>query len=403
MTLGLLAFAPARPEPTPWRHTLFLQFQGASLTWVPTPEEENAALGLSMLSKFEGSELPPYDGEARDRLAVLQAVRDHFAGFGVRVVAERPNDWVPYTMAVIGGQWDDTAATSVVRGVAPTVDCGRVNQRHTVFAFVGSEEPTVQQATTISQEAGHAFGLDHVLGDGLVMSYDFAAAVSQFSSGCVDLCERACQGRDSIFCEAEHTQYCDVGMQDSRAELLATFGDDQPDTEAPSVQIVAPADGTVLSPGSDLEVEVEITDNYGGVGWRFELVLDGNVVAEEIAFDRALTWSLSTLPEGEYEVRVLAEDHADHQTIATANVAVTDDATGDTAGTSDSAADTTGGGTAALDSSSSASQGDGTDGSGPPQSGDDGCGCRMTPKTAWWAWLVPLSLRRRRRTRVDAL
>jgi len=383
----------AEPEPLPWRHTLFLQFDGASLSWVPTPEEENAALGLSFMAKFEGSEIPAYDGDDVARQAVLQQVRVHFEGLGVRVVDTRPPDWVPYTMAVIGGEWDDTAATSVIRGVAPEVDCLRENQRHVVFAFVGSDEPTVQQATTISQEAGHAWGLDHVLGDGLIMSYDWAALSSAFSQGCVPLCEEACQGPDTVYCEEQHEQYCAPGQQDTWAELLATFGDDTVDTEPPTVTVLAPAEGQVLPPGSDLLVEVEVDDDYGGVGWRFELELDGEGAADQTAFERETTWPLSSLPDGSYVLRVIAEDHADHRvehevTFEVGELAATGGL--DDSGGTDDASDA--GSTTAGEESS----GDATSGPAMDDDGGDGCSCRTGHERAPWWLLVLLALNRRR-------
>ena len=384
----------AEPEALPWRHTLFLQFEGASLSWVPTPEEENAALGLSFMAKFEGSELPPYDGDEVARQAVLQQVRAHLAGLGVRVVDARPPDWVPYTMAVIGGEWDDTAATSVVRGVAPEVDCLRANQRHVVFAFVGADEPTVQQATTISQEAGHAWGLDHVLGDGLIMSYDWEAPSSAFSQDCVELCEEACQGPDTVYCEAQHADHCPQGQQDSWAELLQTFGDDTPDTEPPTVTVLTPQDDEVLPPGSDLLVEIDVADDYGGVGWRFELEHDGELAAEQTAFERETTWPLTTLPDGSYLLRVIAEDHADHRVEHTVAFEV-GEAAADESGGDDDAAGTTG--AQQMDGGQTGGDEGGDDGSCT----DEGCaacqGQGATPPGACLFLLLPVFTRRRAR------
>jgi len=398
LALLFLAFAPAEPEPTPWRHTLFLQFDGASLTWVPSPDDENAALGHSFLAKFEGSELPVYDGDDADRAAVLQAVTAHLEPFGVSVVAERPPARVPYTMAVVGGQWDDTAATSVVRGIAPEVDCERLNQRHVVFAFVSADETVVAQATTVSQEAGHAWGLDHVVGEGLIMSYDLSAAATEFSDGCVPLCEEACQGPDSIYCARQHLEHCAAGSQDSRAELLSTFGDADPDDVAPTVEILSPTDGITLAPGSDLLVEVAVTDNYGGVGWDFELLQDGESVATQTAFDRELVWPLGGLPEGSYEVRVRAQDHAGHQTTVSALVSVADV---DDDGTLDGAT------TGSQGSSDSASSGDDelqTGGAAADDSETDGCACGTTgaPPPLWMMLpMLGFSIRRLTRARTS--
>lgn len=392
--------APTEPEPLPRRHTLYLEFDGAALTWIPDPDDENAALGTSFLANFEGSEVPAYDGDARDRQAVAQAVAAHMAEIGVRVVFEaRPSDTVPYTMAVVGGDWTDIQADAPVRGVAPNVDCQRLNPRHTVFAFVGPDEEPAMQATTISQEAAHAWGLDHVLGPGLVMSYELDPPLTEFSDGCVPLCEEACQGPDTIFCLEEHEEHCAPGEQDSLAELRMTFGDAVPDLEAPSVDIVTPTDGEVFAPGSDIAVEASITDDFGGVGWRLLVERDAETLVDEVAFDRRTTWTLTGVPAGTYAITVEAEDHADHVTTRTVTVEVGESG-GSTGGADESGGARDSGATseASADDTGAASEGDaGGDSTTGPSSNEggsedgseDGCSCHADRTAPPW-WLLVL-------------
>lgn len=355
-------------EPLPRKHTLFLDFEGGQLAWVPTPEDENAAEDTSFMARFEGSTLPAYLGGTQQRQAVLQAVREHMAPFGVRVLDERPSKTVPYTRVMVGGQWTDINADGPLTGVAPNVDCDRVNPRHVVFAFV-SDESTARQAMTISQEAAHAWGLDHTLGADRIMGYVFDDAPKVWGQTCTPLCEEECQGPGTVFCHEAHELFCEPGFQNDMAELQLAFGGPDPDLEPPSVVIVSPTDGTRVAPGGSVTVEADIADDFGGLGWRLVVEHDGRRVVDDVAYDFALTWTLSDLPKGTYRITVEAEDHADHVGSDTVVVEVGESVgDGSTGGTTSPPGSTSRGGS---DSTGTAGEDGGEDAEADP-----GCACR---------------------------
>src|SRR5690606_22600092 len=136
-----------------------------------------------------------------------------------------------------------------------------------------------------------------------------------FGDNCQALCEAQCQGPGSIGCRLIHEIYCGVGseQQNDLAELAKIFGGTEPDTEAPQVDIVFPEGDLVeVPPGTDMEIKGEVHDNYGGVGWKLVVHKDGELVFDQVDYDRLSRWFFTKLPEGTYEVVLEAEDHADH-------------------------------------------------------------------------------------------
>nr|MCH9683102.1 hypothetical protein [Deltaproteobacteria bacterium] len=193
----------------PRKHTLYLNFVGGLLNET-FGGLDNSAEDISVLAL--GKNYPAYGGGQQNAVAVAEAVANDLADSGVRVTyLERPAQMVPYTMAMMGGTWTDTNIDSPAGGVAPIADCGALNQRHVVFVFTadGSPNPSVQ-ANIASQEAGHAWGLDHTLNCSSVMSY-CGGGDKSFQSGCDTLCEAQCQGPMSAGCRLTHEMFCGEG------------------------------------------------------------------------------------------------------------------------------------------------------------------------------------------------
>ena len=286
----------------PRKHTLFLNFNGGVLYG----GQDNSAENKSTLAAA-GKMFPGFGKSEASALAIVQRVKEDMSALGVRVVYEkRPNKTIPYTMAMIGGSWKDVNIDSPAGGVAPGTDCEARGQRHVVFVFDS-------QASTVGQEAAHSWGLDHTLGGDRIMSYQFGTN-KHFGDNCQDLCEEACQGKGTIGCRSVHDKYCGAGsnQQNDMAELSFIFGTSEPDVTPPEVKIVAPADGLMLAQGDSVVVAGEIHDDYGGVGWKMKIAVDGEVVFDQVDYDRALNWNLKKLPPGVYELTLEAEDHADH-------------------------------------------------------------------------------------------
>ena len=402
----------------PRKHTLYLNFVGANL--MPVSNDISA----EDLSALAGSApFPAFTQGESTAVAIAQAVTNDLAAYGVRVVyLDRPDPMVPYTMEMMGGSWQDTSIDSPAGGVAPSADCGALNQRHVVFTFTEGAAGASRLANTASQEAGHAWGLDHTLNCGSVMSY-CGGGDQSFSTNCDTLCEEQCQGANTIGCRLQHEMFCGEGSdaQNEQAELQFLFGDDTPDLEPPTIIIDSPANGDLFPPGASVDFRAVLDDDFGGVGWRNIVVKDGETFLDEIDYgkenldeDGRIAINLTGLDLGHYEITVIAADHADHITEATVEFDVVDDPSETSAGDGSSGGDDAGGssgdgggGTGGDGSTGVASNGgsageDGgdTDDSSVPADGSGGdSGCSVGGQGSWGASLLllgVLGLRRRR-------
>ena len=297
--------------------------------------------------------------------------------------------------------------------MAPGADCGALGQRHVVYSFASGGTSATQVANTASQEAGHAWGLDHTFNCESVMSY-CGIADGHFSNTCDGLCETQCQGPNSAGCRLTHEEYCGEGndQQNEDAELSFIFGGNEPDMEAPSVEIVEPMDGLEVPDGADVDVRSIIGDDYGGYGWYYRITRDGEVVVDQVDYERQVdeqyrpALNLGGLTTGTWVITVGAEDHFGHITEDSVTVFVgvaSDSSSLDGGSDADGTAD---GGSASADGGSEADGGSDGESSAALDDGivdDRGCACRAgAPGRAWgsvgplllvgaWAW------RRRRR------
>ena len=356
----------------PRKGTLFLNFNGAKLLG---GGGDNSAENKSSLART--GMYPAFSKSESAALAIIQAVKEDMASFGVRIVYERrPSKLVPYTMAMIGGSWMDANLDSPAGGVAPGTDCEARWQRHVVYVFDNS-------ASTVGQEAAHSWGLDHTMGGDRIMSYQ-AGSNKKFGDNCQDLCEEACQGANSIGCRKIHEKYCGEGseQQNDLDELHFIFGTNEPDTEPPVVTITEPADGAEFESGTDVKVFTDLRDNYGGLGWKLLVKKDGEVLIDEVAYDGAESWLLAKIPDGAYEVTVEAEDHADHvvSDVVTFTVGAVAGGTGSGGPEPTETFDGSGGEPGGSSSGGSDDSGGPASDSGTAGSGKDDGGCRISPR-----------------------
>jgi MYXO-CTERM domain-containing protein len=391
----------------PRKHTLYLNFSGGALT----NGSDNSAEDKSQLA-LDGN-YPVFTGGEAKAVSVAQAVQTDVAGHGVQVVyLERPPKTLPYTMAMVGGDWTDTNLEDPAGGVAPGADCGALGQRHVVYAFESGS--ALQMANTTSQEAGHGWGLDHNLNCGSVMSY-CGGGDGVFSGTCDGLCENACQG--AAGCRLTHEMFCGVGndQQNEQEELDWLFGTDEPDMEDPTAVINLPEDGAQFDAPADVQIRAVVADDYGGFGWRFEIEKDGELLLEQVDYDRMVdeeyraSLNLTGFEAGTYVLRVVVLDHFGHEGVDEVTIQV-----GPGAGTGDdSSVDDTGDGTAddddgTDDDSNDSNDDDDDDDDGTDDDGnisddggpeDRGCNCTSSPSTTWSGALILLALvglRRRR-------
>jgi uncharacterized protein (TIGR03382 family) len=402
----------------PRKHTVYLNFDGGPLQG----GADNSAENKSILSNY--TDHPGSGWGSQTRASVAQGMQADMSRYGIRLVyQERPSKIVPYTMVMFGS--NACAVTNAedcggIGGVAPGGDCEAHGQRHVVYSFNnGSNTP--------SHEAGHVFGLDHTTNCSALMSY-CGAGDKVFSTTCDGLCEEACQGPGTIGCRPVHEKHCGEGSnrQNDDIELTFIFGGNEPDTEAPFVNILSPEDGLEVDSDGDVDLRAEVSDNYGGVGWKIIIEHDGEVVYDQVDYhkdnidaDAHVALNLVRPEPGSYVITVRAEDHADHITDDTVTFTAVpgggdgggddggDDGTGDggddggDGGTGDGSGDD--GGDGGDDGGDGGDDGDGGGDIGPWDDGrgdEKGCGCSTNAGPEGTAGLLlglwVLALRRRR-------
>lgn len=389
----------------PRKHTLYLNFSGGMLF----AGQDNSAENKSILAK-QGV-YPTYEGGEQKAISAAQAIENDVAPYGIRVVyLERPPKIVPYTMEMIGGQWTDINTDSPAGGVAPGADCGALGQRHVVYTFASGGTSATQIANTASQEAGHAWGLDHTFNCSSVMSY-CSGGDGSFSTSCDPLCESQCQGPNTAGCRLTHENFCGAGndQQNEHEELTWLFGGNEPDVEAPFAEILSPQDGEVLPSGASVELRAEIGDNYGGYGWQWTITHDGAVEHDEPAYDREVddeyrpALNLTNLPDGEWTFTIRVQDQFENIAEDSVTIVVGDGtAPGDT-GAATGPAET---GAESGDDGSTGDEGTipGMSGGGDDGGGEGDCACRARPRPPTWelglgVLLVGLARRRSRKGR----
>jgi MYXO-CTERM domain-containing protein len=370
----------------PRKHTLFMNFSGADLK----TGEDNSAEDRSQLAQM--GNYPVFTGGEPKALAAIQALASDLAPFGVTIVYEqRPDKLLPYTMAMIGGEWMDTQLDNPAAGVAATADCGALNQRRIVYVFADGGWSALEIASTAAQEAGHAWGLDHSYNCDSVMSYCLGADDKIFSNTCDDLCELDCQLPAN--CRVTHEMFCgaDSDQQNEVEELTWLFGGAEPDMEPPTVEIVSPEDGAVIPEGEAVPIVANISDDFGGYAWKYVVTRDGEPWYDQVAYDRGVDeqgvpmLEFVNLEPAEYVFEVVATDHAhdpvsDSITITVQGAGADTSGGADTAGTGD-AEGSTGGDDEDDDDGSS---GGGDDGAQSDDGGDEGCACSASgPADAW--------------------
>jgi MYXO-CTERM domain-containing protein len=213
----------------------------------------------------------------------------------------------------------------------------------------------------------------------------------------------------------------DSDEQNEVAELSWIFGGPEPDLEPPTVEIVAPEDGAVLEVGSDVDLRAIVDDDFGGYGWRFIIERDGEVVYDQVDYDKDVdaeyraALNFINLETGTYVMTVEVEDHADNVSVDSVTITVegpagdTDDSNGSTGtiegSTGDESGTSTSGTTTAPPDPPDPDPPDtdpaDTETTGPVSiDGDGGCGCQTSapprPALAFFLLVLVTGARRRR-------
>lgn len=396
---GTMAIPP-RPlkawEQPPHRQTIFLNFFGGTLKGGTNASEmESPCVGGEV-------EYPQFAGSEQDALAIIQVFKDAVEPYGLRLAyAKAPPRHLPYSMVMMGGKPQQIGLPQGVLGVACNLDCADQWWRDTTFAFTDVANDIQVLGTTALQEAAHAWGLDHIDGEQLIMHPFATFGKKVWANECTPYNDAT----GPIGCKYVHDEFCgeNGGKQNDDAELLAFFGPNSVDDVPPTVVMTSPLDGQVFEPGSQVAVKVEVSDNFEGFGWR--LVIP-EIDQEQPVYNGQTEWTLSP-PKGAFTIRVEAIDHDLNVGFAEAKIYVGVEAPVETTGEptpgegeSSGAAPTTGGeGGEEGEAGSSGASGD-TAGLTGGDDDDKGCACtsgQVSATAPVWLLVLGAALRRRRR------
>jgi MYXO-CTERM domain-containing protein len=401
------------PPPTPTADPayIFVNMDGANLV---CGNGDNATTNSSVIAcqyGFTGN-YPSYGGTDAQRQSVVDAVKQDWAPFNAVITTTRPNSG-PYTMCMTGPA--NHPFGNGVLGIAP-LDCYNQSMpNNIVFAFhsasqLGGFLGANTQATTISQEVAHAYGLEHVASSSDIMNPYNQGGNPAFTDTCIGLVGNG----QPIQCGSQHLQYCANGQQNSYQELIGLWGASDPDDTPPNVVVSYPYDGDVFEIGADFTITCEANDNETVAS--VQLWIDGMQMGSTKTAS-PYAWEATDIPEGTYEIYCVATDDWDNTamspviSISVEEGGMPGDGGADTGGDSGGDGDGDGDTGASSDSDSGGSSGSGgTDGGVdegglPPGFGldqsDGGCACTSEdPRSRSGAWmlimLLGLPLARRR-------
>jgi hypothetical protein len=340
-------------------NVFYLNYDGVTIKY--TGQEDDATQNVSQFQDFAMT-YQPY-GDGAKRAASSQAVKADWSKYNVVITETRPGGG-NYTMCVnsptnpFGGG---------VLGIAP-LDCNDNQARNIVFAYHSANDqfPAATQATTMSQEIAHAFGLEHVKEPNDIMNPYNGGGDPAF----LDQCFTLDAGGGQILCNAQHNMFCS-GAQNSHQELLWLFGQAAPDLAPPTVNISFPADGQIFDAGASFSVTAEASDDVGVASVEIFINGDSTVVDPSPPYSQAV----QGIPAGTYTAHAIATDQGLNTTqIATVTftvvegAATTDPTTDPTNVTTDPSGDPT------LDPE--------TTGVGTDSDGDSATGFETTPTTS---------------------
>ncbi|MCR9160528.1 MAG: Ig-like domain-containing protein [bacterium] len=380
---------------------LFVNFDGADMNPCNSGPQNNCS-GL-----FFGTVLP-YTGDAAKRASVIQIVRTRVNDFGITVTDTRPASG-DYDMEMVG-DWAGVGDQGFA-GVAPgPVDC---------FDNRGGEVSFTLEASTSSdgiaeiilQEVAHTWGLEHIDDQGDLLYPTTQGQNKIFKDECLQIVVLNDNGSTSptgAYCGSQHAQFCSGNQQNSYQEMLALFGPGIPDTTAPTVQIVSPADGDSVE--GDVNLVVSFEDDQSPMIVNATITIESASLEAPVESDGAyaapseLEFPIQGLPGGEYTVTIDATDEDDNPTSDSVTFTVVGDPPSDTAGSGggdeSGGEETSGGGTDGGEDDGGGGNDDdggGNDDGGPASAGDtdgsaggdgDGGGCSVDTPGSKMRWAV---------------
>lgn len=412
---------------------------------------QHSGLGCTT-SVTETTEFAPY----ADAVNLTENLTSSLAAFDVTVTNARPPKYLPFTMLVPS---DEESPDSLSNTCAPAgIDCGALTRKRIGFTLGGSMncmDPDPLHAALYA--FGRMSGLEGTdeATDPMFYPPDYTMPVMEYQDLCVNIVTQILFDKDGNPMPAANEECAatdahneceqpkmpeDPRLQNSFQHMLLAYGaaPAEADTEAPTIEITAPADAEVFMADDTGVAEVMFTatvadnvDTFVGAQWTLTspALLDAGLDSDtiEVCTNQACAVEFTDMPAhakaidsdfsfgggfpaGEYTLTFEAADM--HGNVAEA-VSVTftiegEPAGGSTGGGTMGGVDDTAGGDDVLDDGSvfeTGADGDGDgDGTGSGSAGEDddsgGCACNTAPGrgglVALMFGLLGLGLSRRR-------
>ncbi|CAN5923516.1 hypothetical protein BH11MYX3_BH11MYX3_23080 [soil metagenome] len=287
---------------------IYLNRQGTTVR----PGDNNSSAGTSSIVTTP-VEIGSWEVSAAKWTATVACMRETWSRFDVEITETDPGS-APHIEALFGGSAADIGRPLNVAGLAPFAsDCG-VIEGAIVFAFTDNLPSDPQLVCEVmSQEIGHAYGLDHELLAADPMSYLPFTGKRTFqdtAAQCGEKTARPC-GLAAPACRAE---------QSSVQILLARLGAAGGDGTAPTVVITDPAAHASVEPG--FVVRARATDDVALTS--VALYVDG-VKIESMATGPFEFATDSALAYGAHTIMIEARDGNENITVSEVDVTVTRD------------------------------------------------------------------------------
>ncbi len=404
---------------------LFLAMDGVELRrfcGAAEPQVANGALNCTPLVDEEVS-FPAWGSDVQ-RLGLLQKLNEMYAPYDLVISHARPPDWLPYTMAVVGGDASLVGASAGVCGLA-NVACDGAKRNHVSLTFPENCPDAV--AAVAAQETAHNWGLEHVTAQSDIMYPFTAVGAPSFRDECTPVSNAT--GSPTTSCPYVHRAYCPEGdgeEQNGHAELLGVFGPRTTDETPPKIVETTPRSGDVWTTADTFPITArfEEASGYLAVRWTWT---EGAPAELDVGDDELFTsctngvcdlgfglWKdpsefyefvvFTRPPAGEYAMLVEAMDAQGHYAARELRFTVVEGASPSETGTPGDGTGDVETGPAWTANASGGGDGDGTE-SGEGDE-DVGCGCRSDrPRapggrtSALWILLTLAATARRRPTR----